>query len=186
MVGLFNFAPIYVLVLVLSNRLYGMPMPSNLVSLTVFVFAGVLAFRAIGLMVAAVANSTQESQILIQSLYMPMLFLSGATIPLSHHAGMGADCRQFLPGHSFVHRHERDHGGRQSLAGNLVPLFALALTVIVGGFVGVKLFRWEKGEKLPASSKLWVLAVLAPFVVMGVHQAYAKRTWRRTGFSNGN
>ncbi len=173
-VGLFNFAPIYVLVLVLSNRMYGMPLPSNLVSLTVFVFAGVLAFRAIGLMVAAVANSTQESQILIQSLYMPMLFLSGATIPLSIMPEWVQIVGQFLPAtHLFTGMNAIMAGG-QSLAGNLVPLFALTLTVILGGFLGVKLFRWEKGEKLPASSKLWVLGVLAPFVVMGVHQAYSK------------
>ena len=60
-VGLLNFIPVYVLVLVLSNRMYGMPMPANLVSLSTFVVIGVLAFRAIGLIVASVANSMQEA-----------------------------------------------------------------------------------------------------------------------------
>ena len=36
-----------------------------------------------GMIVASVVNSMQESQIIVQLLYMPMLMLSGATIPLT-------------------------------------------------------------------------------------------------------
>ena len=63
--------------------IYGMAVPERLGSLIVFVSIAVLAFRALGLIIAAVVNSMQESQIVIQLLYMPMLFLSGATIPVS-------------------------------------------------------------------------------------------------------
>ena len=38
-------------------------------------------------------------------------------------------------------------------------------------FVSLKLFRWEKEERLPARSKLWVLAALTPFVLLGIYQA---------------
>jgi imidazolonepropionase-like amidohydrolase len=38
-------------------------------------------------------------------------------------------------------------------------------------FVGIKLFRWEKEEKISNRAKLWILAVLAPFFLMGVYQA---------------
>ena len=34
-------------------------------------------FRAMGMIIAAVVNSAQEANILIQLLYLPMLFLSG-------------------------------------------------------------------------------------------------------------
>ncbi len=50
-------------------------------SLFVLCSLGVCAFRAIGLILASVTNTMQEATILIQILYMPMLFLSGATIP---------------------------------------------------------------------------------------------------------
>jgi hypothetical protein len=36
--------------------------------------------------------------------------------------------------------------------------------------VGMKLFRWEKEEKIKGSAKLWVAAVLAPFLIMGLWQ----------------
>jgi imidazolonepropionase-like amidohydrolase len=45
---------------------------------------------------------------------------------------------------------------------------------VVATFLGVKLFRWEKEEKMRGSAKLWVLAVLAPFALMGAWQAHAK------------
>jgi hypothetical protein len=46
-----------------------------------FVCLGAIAFRSLGLIIAAVVNSSQESNILIQPIYMTMLFLSGATNP---------------------------------------------------------------------------------------------------------
>ena len=45
-----------------------------------------------------------------------------------------------------------------------------AQAVLVGGLVAMKLFRWEKEEKIRGRAKLWVLVVLLPFIVMGVWQ----------------
>lgn len=173
-VGLLNFVPVFVLVLVLANRLYGMAIPHNLASLTIFVLVGVVAFRAIGLMLGSVANSMQEAQILIQSLYMPMLFLSGATIPVSVMPEWVQTAAQFLPATHLFTGMQSIMGSGESIMKNLAALGALVLTILVGGFIGVKLFRWEKEEKLPASAKLWVLGVLAPFLLMGIYQARSK------------
>ena len=41
-------------------------------------------------------------------------------------------------------------------------------------FLAVQLFRWEKEEKIQPRNKLWVVAVLAPFVVMGSWKSYSK------------
>ncbi len=43
-------------------------------------------------------------------------------------------------------------------------------------FVGIKLFRWEKEEKIAGKAKLWILAVLAPFVLSGAYQAYSQQS----------
>ena len=51
---------------------------------------------------------------------------------------------------------------------------ALLLTIALGLFLSMQLFRWEKEEKLPPRNKLWVLAVLAPFLAMGCYRAYSK------------
>ena len=173
-VGLLNFIPVFVLILVLANRMYGMPMPRNLVSLTSFVLVGVLAFRAIGLMIGSVANSMQEAQILIQALYMTMLFLSGATIPVTIMPVWVQTVAQFLPATHLFTGMQSIMGSGESILRNATAVGALVLTILVGGFIGLKLFRWEKEEKLPASAKLWVVGVLAPCVLMGMYQAQSK------------
>ena len=83
--------------LVLAKIFYGMVMPTNLLSLFIFVSLGAAAFRTIGLIGAAVVNSTQESNILIQPIYMVMLFLSGATIPITVFRDWLQVVTQFIP-----------------------------------------------------------------------------------------
>jgi len=51
---------------------------------------------------------------------------------------------------------------------NQLAVLVMLLTIVGGGLISMKLFRWEKEEKIRGSAKLWVLAVLAPFFAMGV------------------
>ena len=52
-----------------------------------------------------------------------------------------------------------------------MPAGALLLTTVIATFVSMKLFRWEKEQKIPARSKLWVVAAFLPFVLLGAYQA---------------
>jgi ABC-type multidrug transport system permease subunit len=104
----------------------------------------------------------------VQLLYFPMLFLSGATFPIEKGPVVLRIISRFIPATYLV-------GGIRKiiLEGKGFPWIeagALLLTVAVGVTVGVKLFRWEKEEKLRGAAKLWVLAVLLPFFVMGFWQ----------------
>lgn len=173
-VGLLTFLPAVVLILVLAHFLYGMPWPSHLLSFLVFISLGLLAFRGIGVIVASVVNSMQESSILIQILYLPMLFLSGATIPVEVMPVWVQVIAQFLPATYLYNGIQAILEGRESLWENRVGAAALLFTTLVGMFLGVKLFRWEKEEKVSGKSKLWVLAVLGPFLLMGVWQAHTR------------
>src|ERR1041385_2878298 len=80
--GVILYLPTLILMLVLAHVLYGMQLPGNLLSLFLFVCFGAAAFRALGLIIASVVNSSQEANVLIQIVYMPMLLLSGATFTL--------------------------------------------------------------------------------------------------------
>src|SRR3954468_22276089 len=95
--GVILYLPSVLMMLVLAKIFYGMAMPSNLLSLLIFVCLGAAAFRTIGLIIAAVVNSTQESNILIQPIYMVMLFLSGATIPITLFPTWVQTVTQFVP-----------------------------------------------------------------------------------------
>src|SRR5947209_18913539 len=124
--------------------------------------------RSIGLVIASVANNMQEGTILVQLLYFPMLFLSGATFPIQYGPAILKIISKFIPATYLV-----DGIKQIIIQGGGFPWTAagaLIITMIVGMTVSVKLFRWEKEEKIRGSAKLWVLAVLLPFVVMGVWQ----------------
>jgi imidazolonepropionase-like amidohydrolase/ABC-type multidrug transport system permease subunit len=172
--GLLNFLPSVLLMLLLSHFIYGMAIPREWLSLLIFVTLGALAFRALGLIVASVVNSMQESQIVIQLLYFPMLFLSGATIPLSVMPNWVQIVAQFIPATYLMTGMQSILGRNETLAQNWSAAGALAITTVLGTFLGVKLFRWEKDEKIPGRAKLWLVAVLAPFFILGAYQARTK------------
>lgn len=172
--GVVLYLPGLLLMLVLANRLFHMAIPHNLLSLLLFATIACVAFRSIGLIIAAVVNSSQESLILIQPLYMGMLFLSGATIPLSLFPNWLQIVTQFIPATYLMTGAAGILQRGETLAHNWLSVLALIITALVGMFVATKLFRWEKEEKLPGSAKLWVLVVLLPFVFLGVYQAWSR------------
>ncbi|HSU87149.1 MAG TPA: amidohydrolase family protein [Chthoniobacterales bacterium] len=172
--GVILYLPSVLLILLLAHQFYGMPVPNHLLSLLLFVAIGAIAFRSLGLIIAAVVNSSQESNILVQIVYMPMLFLSGATIPLTFMPHWLQNVAQFVPATYLM----TGLGGilqrGESLVANWQAVAALLLTTAVATFIATKLFRWEKEEKLRSSAKLWVLVVLLPFLFLGAYQAWSQ------------
>jgi imidazolonepropionase-like amidohydrolase/ABC-type multidrug transport system permease subunit len=173
--GVILYLPGLIITLILANRLFGMAVPPNLLSLFLFAVVACVAFRSIGLIIAAVVNSSQESLILIQPLYMAMLFLSGATFPISFFPDWLQIVTQFIPATYLMTGTAGilQHG--ESVLDNWQSVIALLVTALVGIFIATKLFRWEKEEKLRNSAKLWVLAALAPFLLLGVYQSWSRQ-----------
>src|SRR3981081_672280 len=173
--GVILYIPTVGLMLFLAHNLYGMPYPPNLFSLFVFVCIGAAAFRALGLIIAAVVNSSQEGNILIQIVYMPMLLLSGATFPLSFMPSWLQIVTQFIPASYLVTGMSGILQRGETVAQNYKSAAALVVTMLVGLFIATKLFLGEKEEKLKPASKLWVLVVLLPFFLLGGYQAYSRQ-----------
>jgi imidazolonepropionase-like amidohydrolase len=105
-----------------------------------------------------------------------MLFLSGATIPAASLPVWAQTLGQFLPASYLVQGFQGIFFHNLNLADkdNAIAAGALLLTLVLGLFLAVQLFRWEKDQKIPPRSKFYVLAVLAPFLLMGCYQAYSK------------
>lgn len=177
--GLVAFMPSVLLYFLLARVIYHMPVPANALSIFLFVSVAIVAFRSMGMIIAAVVNSAQEAGILTQILYVPMLFLSGATFPVSIMPTWVQTVAQFLPATYLYQGMQAIMIGGQSLAANLVPLAALVVTLAVALVVAMKLFRWEKEEKISGRAKLWILAVLAPFLLMGIYQARTRENITR-------
>jgi imidazolonepropionase-like amidohydrolase/ABC-type multidrug transport system permease subunit len=182
--GWILYMPNVILILTLAHFLYGMPWPQSMLSILIFITFSVAAMRSIGMILAAVVNSMQESQLIIQLIYLPMLFLSGATFPLSMFPHWLLVITQFVPATYMVVGIQgmllRDEG----LGANIQPALALLLTCVVGLFIAYKLFRWEKEEKIRPAAKLWLAAVLMPFLVLGFWQMHAKTGIAKTKITN--
>jgi imidazolonepropionase-like amidohydrolase/ABC-type multidrug transport system permease subunit len=172
--GWLLFVPVLVLLVGLAHFLYGMPIPQNWLSLFVMASLGVCSLRAIGLILAAVTNTMQEATIAIQLLYMPMLFLSGATFPAAMLPAWAQTLAQFMPASYLVTGFQGIFFQQQNLLDNRAAVGALLATTVLGTFLAMQLFRWEKEEKIQPRKKLWIVAVLAPFVILGTWQSYSK------------
>lgn len=172
--GVLLYLPVIALIVGLAHGLYAMPMPQHWVSLVLIAALGVCAFRALGLILAAVSNTMAEVNILIQILYMPMLFLSGTTIPSSILPVWAQTVAEFMPATYLVSAFQGIFFRNKTIFDYAEAVGALLLTTATGLFLAVKLFRWEKEEKIGPRNRLWVLGVLAPFLIMGVWRAHTK------------
>lgn len=99
--GVVTYVPLVAMVLALAIGVWHMPAPANPVSLMVFLAIGIVAFRAMGGIIASIANSMQEGQVIVQLFYTPMLLLGGATIPLTIMPQWLQIFAQFLPSTHF-------------------------------------------------------------------------------------
>ncbi|HXO39585.1 MAG TPA: ABC transporter permease [Candidatus Acidoferrum sp.] len=166
------FLPYIVLLLLMAHFLYQMPLPSHFFQLLLFISLGLVAFRSLGLVIASVANTMQEGTILVQLFYFPMLLLSGATFPAEKFPRVMRIIHNFVPATYLVQGMQNIMVKGQGLMEkqNLAAAGVMVLTIVGGMLISMKLFRWEKEEKIRGSAKLWVLVVLLPFIVMGAWQ----------------
>ena len=182
--GWILYMPNVLLIFFLAHFLYGMPWPPSMPSILLFTTIAICGFRAIGLILASVVNSMQESQLLVQLIYLPMLFLSGATFPLAMFPPWLLVVTQFVPATYMVTGIQGMLLRNEGLAANLYPALALLLTAFVGLFISYKIFRWEKEEKIRPSAKLWLAAVLTPFLLLGFWQMHARTGIAKTKILN--
>jgi len=182
--GWILFLPYVLLLFALAHFAYGMAWPQRMGSILVLATFGITGFRALGLILAAVANSMAESQILVQLVYLPMLFLSGATFPTSIFPPWLLLVTQFLPATYLVIGVESMLLRREGIAQNRLPILALLLTTGIGLFLAYKLFRWEKEEKIRNSAKLSIVAVLLPFLGVGAWQMHTRGNVVKTKILN--
>jgi ABC-type multidrug transport system permease subunit len=139
----------------------------NLTSIFVLVTLGTVSFASLGLIVASVTNTMQETQIINQIIWFVFLFISGATIPFPILPSMVQAVAIFLPATYLVSGLQRamiDHTGVSSLGTYMASLIGCALIAFL---VAAQLFRWDPEEKAPRRAKLWAALAIIPFLLLG-------------------
>ena len=100
----------------------------NLWGVFLLVTLGIVTFAALGLIIASVTNTTQETQVINQILWSAFLFLSGATLPLPMLPSGSSALRLFLPATYLVTGLERVMVARVGAAQVGAELIALVVS----------------------------------------------------------
>lgn len=152
----------------LARRIFHMSQWGNLGGVFFLVTLGIITFAALGLIIASVTNSTQETQVINQILWSAFLFLSGATIPLPMLPVWIQHFALFLPATYLVTGLERVMVGRVGVLQISAELVALALSAAMAFFLSQQLFRWEPEAKVAPRAKAWAAATIIPFLLLGI------------------
>jgi len=160
--------PTVLLELFFARVIFHVPSLGNPIALFLLVSVGIISFGSLGLVIASVTNTMQETQVLNQLLWLPLIFLSGATFPLAYLPRAVQRFGLFLPATYLV------NGLQQTIVSSATPwsryVEILSLTCWAGltFFLSAQLFRWEPEAKIPRRAKLLVAATAIPFLILGV------------------
>jgi ABC-2 type transport system permease protein len=160
--------PTIVIEFLLSRWVFHMSGLGNLTSVFVLVTLGTISFASLGLIVASVTNTMQETQIINQIIWFVFLFISGATIPFPILPNIVQAFAVYLPATYLVSGLQRamiDNAGLASLGSYLASLIGCALIAFL---IAAQLFRWDPEAKAPRRAKLWALSAIIPFLLLGV------------------
>jgi ABC-type multidrug transport system permease subunit len=147
----------------------------DLLAVFILVTVGTVSFASLGLVVASVTNTMQETQVINQLLWLPLIFLSGATVPLPSLPVVVQRVGVFLPATYLVNSLQRAIFFSMPITHLLLGVVALSFWAATTFFVSSQLFRWEPESKIPRQAKLWAAATAVPFLLLGV---YENRTGR--------
>ena len=156
----------------ISRSLFHMAGLGNVLSVFILVTLGTVTFASLGLIVASVTNTMQETQIINQIIWFAFLFISGATIPFPKLPAMLQKVAVFLPATYLVSGLQRamvDHTNVTELGPYLASLIGCALIAFI---VAAQLFRWEPETKAPRRARLWAAAAIIPFLLLGVWESF--------------
>jgi ABC-2 type transport system permease protein len=160
--------PTVFLELFLARFLYHVTTFGNLAGVLLLSLVGIGAFASLGLIVASVTNTVQETQIINQLLWFALIFLSGATLPVPVLPKVAQHFALFLPATYLV------NGLQQAMVHN-ASVFSLGAQIgslvawgVLAFSIASLLFRWEPEAKLPRNAKLWAASTILPFVLLGI------------------
>ncbi len=163
--------PTVLLEFAIAREFYGLQSWGNIAGIAPLVTLGIIAFAALGLIVASITNTMHETQIINQILWWGFLGLSGATLPLPRLPGWLQTLSAFQPATYLVTGLERVMVGQVGIVEILPEALALALSAIIAFIISQQLFRWEPEAKVGRSAKLWAATAVIPFLLLGIWQS---------------
>jgi ABC-2 type transport system permease protein len=161
--------PTVLLQFVFARTIFHVTHFGDLFATFILISIGNIAFASLGLVVASVTNTMQETQVINQLIWLPLIFLSGATFPLAFLPQVVQKVSLFLPATYLVQGLGRTIFGSAHICDHnvLISLGSLVCWAVLTFFLSAQLFRWEPEVKVPRKAKLLVLATIIPFLLLG-------------------
>jgi ABC-2 type transport system permease protein len=128
------------LLVIVATFAFGLRFEGHWAAVLAGFFLSALAFIAIGYIIASVAPTSRMAQVIGQVIFFPMMFLSGAAVPLAIMPENIQNIAQYLPmTHAVKLLQSLWFGG----GWGMTPVLVL-LGLLIGGMVlSVRVFRWE-------------------------------------------
>ncbi|HTP68607.1 MAG TPA: ABC transporter permease [Dongiaceae bacterium] len=163
--------PTVTVVLLFARFIFHVHDLGDLLAAFLFVCAGTISFGSLGLVVASITNTMQETQVINQLLWLPLIFLSGATFPLGYLPDKVQRISAFLPATYLVTGLQEATLFSKHVNQLLVYFVVLVLWSALSFTVASQLFRWEPETKIPRNAKMWAAATIIPFILLGVWES---------------
>ncbi|HLK68452.1 MAG TPA: ABC transporter permease [Bryobacteraceae bacterium] len=151
----------------LARTVYGTPLPTHSGIAVLAFFFVTAAFLALGLLIAALADTVPAVQALGQGIFLPMILIGGVGVPLAALPDWTQHVAGFMPGRYAVEVLQPCFDARDGLPGVGFRLGALGVIGLAAGFAAIRLFRWEAGARIGRPARLWVSAALAAWISVG-------------------
>lgn len=127
---------------VVARVLFGVPWAGGAWPWIVLVIAGSAAFSAIGFLIAASASAVHVANRMVNLVFIPVVALSGTSLPASMMPAAWARMRWMLPAAPIVDGLEHAFVGG-GITADLRPLLYLAAWTLVAGLAGARLW-WRR------------------------------------------
>lgn len=170
--------PTIIVEMLFARFIFHVPNFGNLISAFLLIALGTMSFASLGLVVASVTNTMQETQVINQLIWLPLIFLSGATVPLASLPQVVKRVGLFLPA-TYLVTELQDAIYWSAAPWTRDVLIALASLVVWAAltfFLSAQLFRWEPESKIPGRAKLLVAATAIPFLLLGIWENKSSHT----------
>ena len=131
-----------VLLFIVAKVGYNVRFDGTIVSVLLAIALGAFAFMALGYVLAGVAPTARVAQVVAMVLFYPMMFLSGASIPLEVMPEGVRSAARFLPLTHVVTLVKGMWFG-DPWSEHVTEVIVLTAILVVGAAIASRVFRWE-------------------------------------------
>lgn len=130
-------------ILVLGNLIFGIHFFENIFSLFVIIFLGIIIFSTLGVALASITNRAETTSALANVIFFPMLFFSGAYIPIEKIPSFLHPIVYFLPLTHFILPFREVFIGNFQLKNYFNNFMILFIWFFLSFIIAVKKFKWS-------------------------------------------